>query len=492
MKKIVTISVFAFCLVSFVSCGSSSDSGGDGGESSGDGMPRCGNGKIEGSEVCDGDAACWQAGHFWPEGKAACKSDCSGYDTSRCVPRDPSDKCGNGELDRGETCEQGETKPCSELPGNYTEGNADCRRDCYGWNPENCSTGGKNKTCAQILECVNKCADESCKEACKAAGTDQGTERFAALENCAAVCGGVSDTECLMQNCYDAYYTCNPTQKCGNKVLDEGEICEDKETKPCQELNTAEKEYQPINEAVCNSDCTGWDTYSCVDINALTCYQVYECAKNCSDSNCEAECVAKTWPAAKEIYDTMKDCLAKNECTVDEECMNGVCKFQADACKTHLTCGNGVINTYEICEKGDLVDCGTIKDANGEAMYEAGTGSAYCNKNCTEYGVNMCHRFCSCSEVKTCIEQECGGYPKSNAENTDEKIACMETCESWGNQLGAEEASGYRMIIESCCETDAAGNSTGVCGWDSSNCVQKAPSQANATCGTGNDPKCPY
>ena len=487
MKKFLTISVFAFCLISFVSCGSS---GSGEGESSG-GFPRCGNGRIEGSEKCDGDVTCGEAGHFYPEGKATCNSDCSGYDTSKCTPRDPSDMCGNGQLDSGETCEQGETKACTELPGGYTEGDAACRRDCRGWDPMNCSKGGKTKTCAQILDCVKTCADESCKENCKNSGTEQGVELFAALESCSAACGGVSDSDCLTQNCYDAYYACNPRLKCGNKVLDEGEVCESKETKPCQELNTDDVQYQPINDAVCNSECSGWDTYSCVDINALTCYQVYECVKGCSDSSCKEECFAKTWPAAKNIYDTMNECLLKNECVVDEECMNGVCKFQADACKTHLTCGNGVIDNYEICEKSDFVDCGEIKDENGEAMYEAETGSAYCNKNCTEFGVTMCHKFCSCSEIKTCIEQECGGYPKSNAENTDEKIKCMETCESWGSEIGFCEANGYRTLIESCCEQDQQGNTT-ACGWDSSTCIQQAPSQANATCGTGDNPKCPY
>ena len=484
--------MLVFTVFTVVSCGDGGSSSSGGGSSEAD-TPKCGNGKIDDGEVCDGNVPCWQAGHFYPELEAVCNADCSAYDTSRCIPRDPNDNCGNFQLDSGESCEQGNTTPCAELPGsNFTQGDAQCRRDCRGWNIENCSTGG-SKPCSLILDCVKKCGgDSACESNCKSEGTEQGAALYAELEKCASACGGVSDEACLTTNCYDTYYTCNPRQKCGNGVIDEGEICENKETKPCQELDTAEKQFQPINEAVCNSECNGWDTYSCVDINALTCYQVYECVQKCSDSECEADCISKTWPAAKAKYDTMEECFAQNECAVDEECMSGVCKFQADACKTHLTCGNGVIDNYEICEKGEHVDCGDIKDANGAAMYEANTGSAYCNKNCTEYGVTMCHKFCSCSEIKTCIEQECGGYPKSNAENTDEKKACMETCESWGSKIGEEEASGYRMIIESCCETDNQGNSTGVCGWDSSTCIQQGPSQANATCGTGDDSRCPY
>ena len=485
MKKIFSLLVFVLVVATFASCGSGSGNG----ESSG-GFPICGNGKIDAGEVCDGDVSCGEAGHFYPEGKATCNSDCSAYDTSKCAPRDPSDLCGNGQIDSGESCEQGDTKPCSELASNYTQGDAQCRRDCRGWNPENCSNGGKTKPCSLILDCVSKCGgDNACESDCKAEGTDQGAELYSALESCAASCGGITNQECLTKTCYNEYYACNPNQKCGNGSMDEGEICEKKDTKPCQELG---EQWQPINEAVCNSECKGWDTYSCVDVNALTCYQVYECVQECTDSECEDACINKTWPAAKAKYDTMMQCLTVNECVVAEECMSGVCKFQADACKTHLTCGNEVIDNYEICEKGEHVDCGDIKDANGVAMYEAGTGSAYCNQNCTEYGVTMCYRFCSCTEVQTCIENECGGYPKSNAENTDEKIACMENCESWGSKIGKGEAKGYRQLIESCCEQDNQGNNTGVCGWDSSTCLQNAPSQANATCGNGDDSRCPY
>ena len=491
MKKFLTISVLVLSLLSFVSCGSDSKS--DNGEGKSGKSSKCGNGEIEGDEVCDGDVSCDKAGHFLPASTAFCNADCSAYDTSKCIARDPNDTCGNGQLDSGESCEQGDTKPCSELSPNFSIGEAACRTDCRGWNPENCSNGGKYRNCTQILECMTKCADDSCKNGCRETGTEQGISLFEALESCAASCGGIADEECLKSNCYDSYYACNPNQKCGNGVLDEGEICEKKETKPCQELNSADKEYQPINEAVCDSECKGWNPYSCVDINALTCYQVYECVQECNDSECEKACINKTWPAAKEKYDTMMKCLADNECVVNEECMSSVCKFQADACKTHLTCGNGNIDNNEICEKGEHVDCGDIKDIDGEAMYEAGTGSAYCNQNCTEYGTTMCYRFCSCSEVKTCIEQECGGYPKSNAENTDEKKACMETCESWGSKIGKGESKGYRELIESCCETDQQGNSTGVCAWDSQdNCVKQMPSQAGATCGTEDNAKCPY
>ena len=487
MKKFVVL-MFVFSAFLVVSCGGSSSNGGGGIA----GGPRCGDGKINGSEVCDGDVSCGQAGHFYPEGTAKCNSDCSAYDTSMCVARPTGDKCGNGQIDSGESCEQGDTKSCKELSNTFASGEAACRRDCLGWDPTNCVNGGRD-TCAQILGCVKNCGgDSTCEKNCKESGSEDGKQGFSALESCASACGGVADDACLSEKCYNEYYSCNPKEKCGNGVIDEGEICENKETKPCEELDP--DKWQPINEAVCNSECTGWNDYSCIDKNSLTCMQLYDCLKDCTDSECEQACTLKTSMPAKERYDTMKECLTINECTVDEECMSGVCKFQTDACKTYLTCGNKVVDKDmgEVCEKNDFKDCGEFKDDNGAAIYEAGTGSAFCGPNCTEYNFNNCFKFCSCAEVQTCIETECGGYPTSNAENTDEKKKCMNECEDWGSQVGRKQATEYRNSIETCQEVDQQGNPTGTSGWDSDTCKQNGPSNYGVSCESGDDSRCPY
>lgn len=474
----VLIALFA------VACGGGSSSSSEGGTSV---IPLCGNGTIDGTEVCDGNVPCWKAGHFYPQGEAVCNSNCTGYDTSKCLERDAGDLCGNFQIDSGESCEQGDTKPCKELSDTFAGGDAECRSDCRGWDPANCTNGG-TKTCAQIISCIKACAgDANCENDCKESGTEQGKETYAALESCSAACNGITDDKCLSTNCYEAYYACYPKEKCGNGTIDDGEICENKETKPCQELNTADKTWQPINDAVCNSTCDGWDTYACVDINDLTCYQTYECAKDCSDSECEHACIEKAFTEAKAKYNAMKECLAEN-CPVEtDECINEFCKFQMDTCKTHLTCGNGIVDQDmgELCEKNEFKDCGEITDANGET-YEAGTGSAFCSSTCTEYSTRSCHKFCSCAEIQTCIEETCGGYPTSNAENTAEKKKCMEACEDQGSQVGATEASGYRELVEMCYEEN------GPEAWDSDGCKNQFPSQQGWSCSSGNDPKCPY
>ena len=477
MKKIISILILVLAVLFFAACSSNGDDNTkDDSDNTGDG-PKCGNGIIDEGEVCDGNVPCWQAGHFYPEFEAKCNADCTAYDTSKCQKRPDDDLCGNFVKDDRETCEQGETKPCDDLPGNYIVGDAACNRWCTGWDPTNCSAGG-TKTCAQIFTCVDKCAsDSACIEKCKSEGSEQGLSVFNDLYECwtGNCASGADKEECMKENCNNQYYSCYPSEKCGNGVIDDGEVCEKKETKPCQEMGD---NWQPINEAVCNSTCTGWDMYACVDKSALTCYQVYECVDKCEDSECEAECIGKTWPAAKAKYDTMTECLETNCPVVTDACINEHCKFQTDACKTHLTCGNGNIDMYEICEKGESVDCGTIKDDQNEAVYEAGTANAFCNTNCTEHITLMCFKFCSCSEIKTCVQQECGGY--SNSADTD----CLDECESWGSQLGKGEAGGWRSFIESCSDSD--GNKA----FDSKTCVDEA--NKNYDCGSSDHAKCPY
>jgi hypothetical protein len=216
--------------------------------------------------------------------------------------------------------------------------------------------------------------------------------------------------------------------------------------------------------------------YACVDINDLTCYQVYECVAECTDSTCEEDCIAKTWPAAKAKYDTMLECYDNYECTeASPDCINENCKFQTDACKTHLTCGNGNIDQYEVCEKAETIDCGEIKE-NGEAIYEAGTANAFCNPNCTEWSGMLCYKFCSCSAIKNCVATKCGEYATADSE-------CIKECENLGSYEGKNQHKAWRTWIESCSSDDGAG-------FESQNCVDKG-TQENE-CGSTANNKCEY
>ena len=79
----------------------------------------CGNRKVESPEVCDSttiDCKSLDAKKY-KAGSAVCKDDCSGYDVSGCilVPQ----TCGNGKIEGNEVCDDGNTKD-----GDY------CSKDC--------------------------------------------------------------------------------------------------------------------------------------------------------------------------------------------------------------------------------------------------------------------------------------------------------------------------------------------------------------------------
>jgi len=441
----------------------------------------CGDGIKSSKEVCDGDSVgCETLGRYHIK-EVDCLADCSGYDISKCVARDPGDKCGNGviEQDAFETCEIGDTKLCTDINPNYQEGQlATCADDCRMFDITSCTLAG-NDTCKQIYECSIVCTDDACKEECLAGGSTEGKDRYAALMTCFdANCASGADFEtCAQESCPDEYYLCFPAEMCGNGTVDEGEVCEKGQTKDCGELDP--EKYKAGKEALCNSICTGFDTYNCIDKNALTCYEVYQCVQECgTDTACADACKAKSYADANTKLDTMVTCYEEQCSNVDNGCYDEKCQFQTDACKTHATCGDGVIDTYEICEKGDKKDCGDV-DAD---KYEAGTADANCNVNCTRWSTLGCFGFCACSEVMACVDQCPGGQATTDNE-------CVNACKAQGSKDGKGNYNAWRTMILSCCETDQSGNPT-ACGFESQNCIDKA--NQDIGCTVGDNPKCAY
>ena len=98
----------------------------------------CGNDITETGEECDGDSVdCSTLGNYESGTNAPCLSDCSGYDTSVCTESPPPPSCGNGVLEGTEVCDGG-SADCSTL-GNYESGtNAPCKADCTGYDTSVC------------------------------------------------------------------------------------------------------------------------------------------------------------------------------------------------------------------------------------------------------------------------------------------------------------------------------------------------------------------
>lgn len=103
----------------------------------GGGGPNCGDGTVQGSEVCDGGSvSCAQFGY--DSGTAACKADCTGYITTSC-----SCTCGNGIL-----CTTGPgVEQCDDSNLNNNDGcNSSCQNEYCG--DAVCQTSESCSSCA--------------------------------------------------------------------------------------------------------------------------------------------------------------------------------------------------------------------------------------------------------------------------------------------------------------------------------------------------------
>ncbi len=195
----------------------------------------CGNGVLEGDEMCDredfGGKTCrdWSS---YEHGWLVCTEDCK-VDFSFCHT------CGNGKVEGPEDCDgdnlSGET--CESLggePGGTLACRANCRFDLTG--------------CQGI--CGNNIAEE--EEACD--GTDL------AGETCESLGYEGGNLACL-DDCsgFDTSGCGGPEPLCGNNIAEEGEVCDgtDLAGETCESLG-----YEGGNLA-CLDDCSGFDTNGC-------------------------------------------------------------------------------------------------------------------------------------------------------------------------------------------------------------------------------------
>lgn len=103
----------------------------------------CGNGVIDGDEICDGPdlggVTCMSMGYGYLSGELVCLASCNGFNLTDCSTVDPL--CGNGEIDGNELCDgpelQGQT--CQSLGLGFDGGELACRSSCYGWDVAGCT-----------------------------------------------------------------------------------------------------------------------------------------------------------------------------------------------------------------------------------------------------------------------------------------------------------------------------------------------------------------
>ena len=175
---------------------------------------RCGDGIVDPGEVCDGDVLCTS-----PGGSFLLCSACAAFTSGPCtattttLPGSPS-RCGDGVLDAGEQCDDGNTSDCDgcstactrEVVGN---GVVDCGEECDDGNTADCDgCNGDGE-----IECGNGVIDAECGEVCDGADV-AGQTCAGGTVTCAADCRSVDRTQCPAS-------APAPREICGNCIDDD-------------------------------------------------------------------------------------------------------------------------------------------------------------------------------------------------------------------------------------------------------------------------------
>ncbi|MDD9936751.1 MAG: DUF4215 domain-containing protein [Myxococcales bacterium] len=364
-----------FCLV--VSCGNGSIEGSeqcdDGGTLGGDGCdstcrlePVCGNGHLEGSEECDdgntidgdgcrdtsGALGCTlelcgdgvpdpaEACDYGQEPPSACENaDLACIDSADCggdacvsvictVSCEIQPVCGDGRLDSGEDCDDGD--------GNAETADASCRTDC---SLPGCGDG--------VVDSGEECDD-----------------------------GNTTDGDGCSATCVDEQY-------CGNGVVDPDEQCDDGNTVSGDGCRDTSDPSLGCTEEICGDGMLDPGTEEC-DPNDPTAPDGEVCTSDCRiQPVCGNALVEGTEQCDEgELNAETADAPCRTDCTLqgcgdgvvdsDEECDDGN-TTSGDGCNDQCViepavCGDGIVNGDDECDDGNTTNGDGCRDTSDVIM----------------------------------------------------------------------------------------------------------------------------
>ena len=366
----------------------------------------CGNGVVEGGEVCDGNCplACDDGDactddflvgseancdvmcdsslvRACTDGDGCCPANCDANDDSDCMPQ-----CGNGVIEAGETCDGNCPTVCSD--------GLDCTMDVLTGDPSTC-----NVDCSfvDITACVD--GDQCCPVGCTSA----------------------TDSDC--------------SSTCGNNMIEPPELCDGNCPVACDDGDVCTTDALSGSAATCNAQCSALPITLCIDNDGC-------CPPTCTFA-ADNDCMCIPTTCASEGY----TCGS----IVDDGCMGGpeLCGMCADG----STCiGNFCELDFDV---GDA--CSSDFDCTGICITQAVSGwdNGYCSLACTSDA--DCGAPNHCNSDGFCV-QDC----VSNAE-------CRPGYECFdGDGDGRDEcapvASGAGSVGDACTRYgDCGGGQTGAC-----------------------------
>ena len=455
----------------------------------GDCSSSCGNGVVEGDELCDGDCS-----PVCPEPTSACEEavlsgtsetcdlSCSLEPIAACISDDGccapgcdansdadcSPICGNGVLEGGELCD-GDCPIACEAPSACAEalltgssetcdaqcsfvaidvcasGDGCCAPDCDANSDSDCSASCGNGS----IEDGETCDGEDCPSSCDDGLACTTDVLVGAAESCSAACVFNPVTECLAVSDGCCAPGCNSgndpdcSAACGNGFKDEGETCDGEDCNIVCDDGVACTADTTIGSAeTCNVACSYAEIEVCVSDDGC-------CPAGCnvvSDSDCSASCgdgvVSDDETCDPGLEDSCPEsCNDNNACTNDSlsgaaescsldcsytevlECISddGCCAPGCNSLNDNdcsPECGNGVIEAGEACDG----DCPTTCSSDNACESVTLTGAA-----------ETCDAVCVAEAILACVDDDgCCGLGQDDSGDALCSLAndndCSATC----------------------------------------------------------------
>jgi fibro-slime domain-containing protein len=433
----------------------------------------CGNSKIEGTETCDdgntnnGDGC-----------SAACVIEAAASGTwvctagQLCVWVATASLCGNGAVESGEQCDDGNTNSndgCSSL----------CQREDHWTCPV------PNQPCIKVEYCGDGVVQTALGETCDDGNAIPG-------DGCSGLC------------VVEAGYSCPPTGGkctkiwvCGNGIVDTGEACDDG--------NTAAKDG-------CSADCTtvepGWTCPKGVNNTGGPCtlLPVNTCGdgrraggESCDDGNttsgdgCSSTCVAEVgWicPSAGGACKLGEYCGDKVvELDIGETCDDGN-TVGGDGCNPQCTVEPNYICSVEGQPCKSTVECGDRKITGTEQCDDANTITGDgCSSNCQLEAGWTCPIVAAACSAKACGDGIVAGTEQCDDGNTVSNDGCSSSCQlEAGYACGPDQWNPTKLSTQCYPTVCGDGHKEGTEQCDDGNL--RPFDGCTATC--TNEPKCGY
>ena len=373
----------------------------------------CGNGKVDGSEMCDGadlnGQTCATAVGAGSTGALGCNSNCTDFDKTSCTA--PTN-CGNGILDAGEMCDGTNigNATCESVVGLGSTGTLQCGSNCGEFDKSSCTAAavcgnglleageecdGNNfngQTCSTLagagsvgmLSC-NQCkittdhcsAPSTCGDNL-ANGNDvcDGTDLKGAT--CESVVGeGSTGTLSCRDNCtgYDIS-GCTAASKCGNGIVEPGEACDGSSLN--DQTCASQVGFGSTGTLRCDSKCQGFVTTGCSASTTCGNNGIIDAGEVCDMTNLRGATCENTVGTGS---------VGTVLCGYDCKSLN------LSGCSAPTLCGNGALDAGEVCEGTDL------NSATCESVVGTGsTGTLKCGDGCKHYDVSGCSKPTSCGD----------------------------------------------------------------------------------------------